>query len=171
MPYSNPENIEWVTWALELKQPKTILDIGPGAGKYGKLAKETLPNVETTCVEIWAPYVSKFSLHDIYDVVHISDARIYQPQFVYDMTILGDVLEHMSRAEAVALWKKTMRYSRSAIISIPIIHYPQGDFDGNPFEVHVEDHWTHEEVLNYFPGITGYRTFDTVGVYIAEFER
>jgi hypothetical protein len=168
VPYSDPSNVEWIKWALDLKQPKTVLDIGPGAGKYGKLVKEVLPETKTTAVEIWAPYVKKFGLENIYDTVHICDARIY-PYFSADMVIFGDVLEHMTKAEAGELWRQAMRSAKTAILSVPIIHFPQGDFDGNPYEVHVEDHWTHEDILEFFPGITGYQLFEVTGTYIGEF--
>jgi SAM-dependent methyltransferase len=168
VPYSDPSNIEWIKWVLDLKQPKTVLDIGAGAGKYGRLVKEVLPDAEVTGVEIWGPYVKQFGLDEIYDTVHICDARIY-PFFSYDMVFLGDVLEHMTRSEATDIWRKVSRSAKYAVVSIPIVHFPQGDFEGNPFEIHVEDHWTHDEVLEYFPGITGYQLFEKTGIYIAEF--
>ena len=168
MPYSHPENIEWVKEVLLKLNPKTITDVGPGAGKYGSLIKEVLPESHTTCVEIWAPYVERFNLGEIYDSVVISDARIYQ-NWNCDLVILGDVLEHMSEEEALSLWHKISQIAKYALIAIPIIHYPQGASEGNPFEAHVDDHWTHERVIAAFPQITEQQVFGITGSYLANF--
>jgi trans-aconitate methyltransferase len=163
-------NIPWIEWALETKLPNTILDLGAGAGKYGKLVKKVLPKSLVVGVEIWAPYVEEFNLNKIYDKVHICDARIY-PDFNYDLVFLGDILEHMTKEEAVELWDKISRQAKTVILSIPIIKFPQKHEHGeNPFEDHVKDNWTHEEVIASFLGITGYRTFKVTGIYIAEFK-
>lgn len=168
MPFSDISNTEWIKWVLDIKKPKTVLDIGPGAGKYAHLVKEVLPDTHITGVEIWAPYVKEYGLEYFYDTVHICDARIY-PNFNFDLVIFGDVLEHMTRAEARELWMKASREAKSAIISIPTIHFPQGDIEGNPYEIHVEEHWTHDEILEFFPGITGFQNFEVTGTYIGEF--
>ena len=168
MPYSDPSNILWISWVLNEVNPNTVLDIGAGAGKYGKLTKEFNPDIKTTAVEIWAPYVKQFDLESIYDQVHICDARIY-PDFKFDLGFLGDVLEHMTKAEAVELWEKVSKEALVAVLSVPIVHYPQGEYENNPYEIHVKDDWTHEEVMKTFPGITAHRTFDVTGIYMADF--
>ena len=171
MPYSDMSNIPWIEWALEKKMPKTVLDLGVGAGKYGKIVKKVLPESLVVGVEIWAPYVAEFNLNKIYDKVHICDARIY-PDFNYDLVFLGDVLEHMTKDEAIDLWRKVSKQAKTAILSIPIINFPQShEHGGNPFEDHIKDNWTHDEVMTSFAGITGYRTFQVTGVYIAEFDK
>ena len=168
MPYSDEANIEWTKWLFNELKPKFIVDVGPGAGKYGKLAKEVLPDCVVVGIEIWAPYVKQFGLDEIYDRVDVCDARIY-PYYNADLVILGDVLEHMSRIDALKLWNAISSKAKHAMISIPIIHYPQGEHEGNPYEVHVEDHWTHEKILNTFDCITGHQVFDITGSYIADF--
>ena len=170
MPHSDMSNVPWIEWALEIKAPNTVLDIGVGAGKYGKLVKKVLPKALVVGVEVWAPYIEEFKLDRIYDRVHICDARIY-PDFNYDLVFLGDVLEHMTKDEAIELWAKVSKQAKTAILSIPIIEFPQGHEHGeNPFEDHVKDNWTHDEVMSSFGGITGYRLFKVTGVYIAEFD-
>jgi SAM-dependent methyltransferase len=170
MPYSDKSNIEWFKWALEILQPKTVLDVGAGAGKYGSLVKELLPNAQVDAVEIWAPYIKEFELEKIYNKVYICDATIF-PNYKYDLVIFGDVLEHMSKMDAMYVWSRAQSEAKSALISIPIIHFPQGESHGNPYEEHVEDHWTHEDILNTFSGITGYRQFQVTGTYLAEFTK
>ena len=169
MPYSDNSNTEWMRWLLEQLQPQSIIDIGAGAGKYGQLSKEILPGCHTTAVEIWAPYAIQFGLDKIYDRVDICDARIYPFQEV-DLVIMGDVLEHMTKEDALALWERISKVAKNAVISIPIVHYPQDEYEGNPYEIHIEDHWTHEKVLESFAGITGFQVFPVVGCYAAKFK-
>ena len=76
----------------------------------------------------------------------------------------------MTKEEAIELWDKVSKTARYAIISIPIIHYPQGHEHGNPYEEHVKDDWSSEEVLETFSNIKEYKEFDITGVYIARFK-
>lgn len=168
MPYSDWSNNEWFKWLINEIQPSSVIDVGPGAGKYGLLTREVSPSTHTTAVEIWGPYLSEFGLETIYDHVFICDARIY-PNYKADLVILGDILEHMTKEDALALWTRIRLEAKAAVISIPIIHFPQGESSGNPYETHVEDHWTHEEILSTFPGITGHSIFEVTASYIAEF--
>jgi hypothetical protein len=57
-------------------------------------------------------------------------------------------MEHMTKAEAVALVEQILDHCKTLIISIPIIHMPQDAVEGNPFEVHVKDDWSHDEVVS-----------------------
>lgn len=168
MPFSDPSNVDWFKWLVGEINPKSVVDVGPGAGKYGSLIREVSPETATTAVEIWEPYVATYGLANIYDKVVVADARDFEDYDV-DLVILGDVLEHMSRVEAVTLWNKVRSKAKAAMISMPIIHFPQGCEHGNPYETHVEDNWTHEEILATFEGITGHTTFQVTGTYIAEF--
>lgn len=170
MPFSDNSNIEWTRWLISELKPASVIDVGPGAGKYGTIIKEFDSQTHTTGVEIWAPYIEEFQLSKIYDTIHVCDARIY-PSYVADLVILGDVLEHMGRDEALILWNKIRSEAKAALISIPVIHFPQGPEFGNPYEEHVEDHWTHDDVMLFFPGITGYREFGVTASYIADFSK
>ena len=89
---SAPENKSWAATVISKLQPKTVLDIGPGEGIYGKIVRKHSPSTKKLVgVEIWAPYVENFNLRSFYDEVWICDARIY-PEFRYDLVIIGDVL-------------------------------------------------------------------------------
>jgi predicted SAM-dependent methyltransferase len=86
-----------------------------------------------------------------------------------DLVIMGDVLEHIAKEEAVDLLNKVSKITRYAIISIPIIHYPQNEYEGNPYEVHVKDDWTHEEVLDTFFGFEKTYKGGKIGCYLLKF--
>lgn len=167
---SDNANKSWAATAINKLKPKTVLDIGPGEGIYGKIVRKFSPETEKLVgVEIWGPYVEQFKIRDFYDEVWICDARIY-PDYKYDLVIFGDVLEHMSKEDAVALWKKVSKQAKYAIISVPIIHFHQDAVNNNPYEIHVKEDWTTKEVLETFPGIIAHKDFEVTGIYLAKFD-
>ena len=119
-------------------------------------------------IEAWEPYVEKFQLKERYNNLFIKDARDHE-NFDYDIVIFGDVLEHMPEKDAVKLWDKMSKQARYAIISIPIIHHPQGPYEGNPYEVHHEEDWNTDRVLEKFNGIIEHKEFQVTGTFIAKF--
>lgn len=166
MPYSDPDNKDYVTNMLIHLEPESVLDVGPGAGAYGHMVKHIPSVIRSDCIEIWEPYIDRFALRNIYDEVILGDAREHE-DFNYDVVIFGDVLEHMTREDAVAVYEKARSQAKTVIFSIPIIHVPQGAYDGNPYEKHVEDNWRHEEILEWFPGISEFQEFRVTGVYVS----
>lgn len=166
MPYSDPDNKTLAAeWLAELS-PASVLDVGPGAGAYGKLVRG-LPGVEQLdAIEAWQAYIPEFGLPGIYDNVFVADVRQHE-DFAYDVVIFGDVLEHMSRDEALKVYETARAQADNVLFSIPVIHLPQGAYAGNPFEVHVEEDWSHDEVLDWFPGIYRAEKFRVTGLYLA----
>lgn len=55
---------------------------------------------------------------------------------------------------------------RAVIVCIPIIHYPQGEFEGNPYEAHVKDDWSVEEFVSTFDNIVSYGRESEIGVFV-----
>jgi SAM-dependent methyltransferase len=143
-----------VEWFKENKKNITrILDIGAGSGTYIKLIKKDsklCENAEWVAVEAWKEYIEKYQLENMYDTVLNQDARLIDWQNVGDFSvaIAGDVLEHMTKDEAIQLVNYVLMHCKTLIISIPIVHMPQDEIDGNPFEVHVKDDWSHFEVMD-----------------------
>ena len=163
MPRSEDDQIPFFLEVFERLQPKRVLDIGAGAGKYAALIAG---RAEVHAVEIWQDNIDKFDLAMKYDKVFLADAREWQ-DFNYDLVIFGDVLEHMSEADAVSLWERAYHQAGNSFMSIPIVHLPQGAEGGNPYEIHVEDDYDHERVLKTFRFITESRTYNRIGVYLA----
>jgi len=129
-----------------------ILDIGAGSGTYYRLITDAgiAKNVEWIAIEAWKPYIEKFNLRSKYSKVINEDVRkIDWKSFRnIDVAIAGDVLEHMTKDEALEVVDHLLNISKTVIISIPVVHYPQDAVEGNPFEVHVKDDWSHQEVLD-----------------------
>ncbi|MBQ1165012.1 class I SAM-dependent methyltransferase, partial [Streptomyces sp. A73] len=65
-----------------------------------------------TAVEVHKPYVAKYKLRStktrtMYDEIHVEDVRhSAEHLFHRDLVILGDVLEHVERDEAVDLLQR-----------------------------------------------------------------
>lgn len=159
MPFSSDSGKNFIK-SLNLK-PRSILDVGAGSGTYRPLFEAD----KWTAVEIWEPYVDKYSLRDKYDEVIVEDVRNLSWQ-AHDLCILGDVLEHMDVHEAQDVVAKAREHCSTVLISIPLGHYPQGEYDGNPYEEHVVDHWTHEKVIEAFGSPYQYHIDREIGVYV-----
>jgi hypothetical protein len=176
-----PETRQWI----KDNNIKTILDIGPGIGNYSDLLKygrledpdkgyseyPVMNDIfidKIDAVEIWEPYVEMFGLRDKYNAINISAAQDWT-DWNYDLVIFGDVLEHMTKEDAIKVWERCSKQAKHAIISIPIIHHPQGPSDGNPYETHLKEDWTTQEVLETFKGIHSHEEYHIVGVFYATF--
>jgi hypothetical protein len=144
--------------------PLEVLDVGPGVGTYAKLLAG--PDVSRIVgIEIYPPYVETYRLRQYYDEIIIGDARRV-PLPAADVVILGDVAEHMTEEQALDLWGRSSSAARRAVyLSIPIVHYPQGEIEGNEHEHHVVDDWDHDKVMAAFEGIGQFWLGDEVGVY------
>lgn len=171
MPYSDPANKPYTLDIIRDIQPATVLDVGAGAGVYADLLRaEFGTSVHITGVEPWLPYYDRFGLLGKYDAMSLRDAR-FITHWGYDLVLFGDVLEHMGKGDAIAMWDRASEQARWGIISIPIIHYPQGHEEGNPYEQHVKEDWSVDEVLESFHGITLHAEFGVTMVAVADFTR
>lgn len=147
MPHSSHENKSLVQSWYRTNKPNTVVDIGPGAGTYAQLLRP-IHKGRWTAIEAWAPYVNEFSLNNLYDNVVISDVRYVDLNKVHeapDLVIAGDVIEHLDHKEAVELISRLKTWSKNVIVSVPIIHWEQGSYEGNWFETH-KYHWSFEEM-------------------------
>lgn len=146
MPTSAREGREFFTDKIAIIQPlETVLDFGPGEGTYSILGRHLTPNwTQWIGVEIFEPYVERYDLDQKYDGLLIDDMRGV-PLTPYDVGILGDVLEHLIKEDAVNVLKRQARLARFLYVSVPIIPAPQGPSHGNDHEEHLYD-WTFEEM-------------------------
>lgn len=166
---SHPESRKWIIHKIRKAKPRTILDVGAGSGTYAKaLALNGYSRARMNAIEVWQPYIDKFNLEGKYSKVFKADVREWD-DFNYDLVIFGDILEHMTKEEAIAVWDKVSQQAKYAVIAIPIIHYHQGEIEGNPYEKHVKEDWTNEEVLETFSNIVDSWSGRIVGAYWADF--
>lgn len=165
MPVSHHEGKQWTCDRLIELDPIHVVDIGPGEGIYSMLMRTELSDhCSWECVEVYEPYVEKFKLEDKYDVVHVRDVRD-MPNWMYitDVIIFGDVIEHLERDEALRVLDTAKQFADNIVVSIPIVHMPQGAYQGNPYEAHLA-HYTFEEMHAIMDGCEAFYG-DVLGVF------
>lgn len=163
MPTSIREGKDWLVPRILAELPGSVLDVGPGEGTYRNLLSEAPSGSVFTGLEVHKPYVIEYRLDRLYDHLIIGDARnVLFPES--DIIILGDVIEHVSFADAKRVWFKARRAAqRRVFASIPLGVYPQGAVHGNEHERHLTS-WNHELVLG-LGGVTDSRVGDVIGCY------
>lgn len=131
----------------------TVLDIGPGWGKYATLLREYLNVKPATidAVEAWPDYVADHALAALYDHVFIGDAtwsrwRTWLDAVevdalaqlnAYDVVLMVDVIEHMEKSAAMSVLDAI---GGTVVICTPVEFFHNGD-GLPPTEAHVS-HWT-----------------------------
>jgi hypothetical protein len=174
MPTSDAEGKDWSLDWFRYHLPNTVTDVGPGEGTYAKLFRPVHEGVWWTAIEVHKPYVAKFKLKStktrrMYDEIHVEDVRESEDHLFHrDLVILGDVLEHMPREDAVALLERTVAAGVwNILVSVPIVESVQGEIDGNPHEAHLHQ-WDPDdmnEVMARFDGATDRMIGNTLGVW------
>lgn len=138
MPVSHSENKEWMLDRYVELKPEVTVDIGPGAGTYADLMR-TSHRGEWKAVEAWAPYIPKYDLWKKYDHVIVSDFRhadFFSIHHGPDLVIIGDCLEHIPKDEAIYHMSRLKAWASAILVSVPLGNSPQGEVDGNWFEIH-----------------------------------
>lgn len=156
MPSSRYDAISFVLDLVTKWQPRSILDIGVGYGKYGVLFREYL--------DIWKvdkPYSKKVlrligveafeeyrnPIWDIYDKVLIGDVseekiRAELAEEKFGLLFLGDVIEHFEKEKAKDLLSK-LKYDKIIIIT-PHQVFQQEAVYNNSYEIHKSE-WKHQD--------------------------
>lgn len=144
MPWSSNAGKPFVIDYFNKIDPNVVVDVGPGNGTYSKLLRK--PNQYWVGVEIWAPYIEKYNLQDFYNKIIVSDV-VYWDAISCDICICGDVIEHLKPSDARKVIRKLRQVADHLIISIPICYVPQDAFEGNPYERHIDPHWTYTKMF------------------------
>ena len=123
-------------------QPQRILDIGPGAGKHGKIFRADMPNATIDAAEIHEPYITEFDLPATYNHIMVADVTALVPAVLnsYDLIVMGDVLEHLTVEQAQAVLSRIG--ADTAILILVPYNYPQGPCNNNPHEAHEQSDLT-----------------------------
>ena len=164
MPYSSEEGKGWIADWYRAEAPDFTLDVGAGSGTYARLLRP-IHRGYWQAVEVWDPYVERFGLLDLYDDVHVENvmATRHRLKHAPDLILLGDVVEHLELAEAFDVLQWAAATGKHTIVSVPIVHWPQGEIDGNHYETH-RHHWTVNEMSNALGVGPSFRG-DQVGVW------
>lgn len=121
----------------------SLLDIGPGRGVYGLMARAAGVKF-VFAVEIFKAYAEVYYYKYIYDRVIFGDfSKIELPEA--DVIVIGDVLEHLAKPQAIAVMTRIKSQYKNIVLSVPIGLWPQGPSEGNVFETHLST-WAFDEL-------------------------
>jgi hypothetical protein len=132
-------------WIDQQNDIKVIVDVGAGSATYPKLLGNKYTYIG---IEIWAPYVKQFKLHNYYKEIIVGDIRhVNLP--VGDCIIFGDILEHLPKKDALEVFFKANNLYKHIILSIPFTENGEVTYSkiraGNICEQHLSG-WTLKEL-------------------------
>ena len=144
---------------ITMLDPRSVLDVGTGFGKYGILCREYLElwdgrqeysNFKRRIdgVEAYGPYITELHKY-AYDNVYVDDVRdlVDKLDFRYDLVLLIDVLEHFKKGEGELLLEKLLARNLGILISTPKNPSEQKNAFGNDYEIH-KSTWTRKDISN-----------------------
>ncbi|MEI8314974.1 MAG: hypothetical protein WCG79_05930 [Verrucomicrobiota bacterium] len=131
-------------------EPKRVLDIGVGFGRWGMIVREFCDvwygrvlrknwKVHIEGVEGFAPSIEDYH-RTFYDRIHIGDFRTLRTSLGegWDVVIFGDVLEHFEKKEAYQLLDWALSASEYVLVNIPLgADWSQVDIYENVYERHL----------------------------------
>ena len=154
VPYSADDFDDAVRDFLRETVPQSVMDIGPGAGKYGQMVRDLkaqgVPLGRSEAIEIDQVYIDHFGLRSIYDFLELGDATTLPdraPDAKWDVVILGDVLEHFRKSRGVDLLDYLYYRTKFILLIIPI-DFVQGAWEGHTAEAHIST-WAPEDFTRY----------------------
>jgi hypothetical protein len=167
MPTSRPNAIPTVVHVVRQLDPESILDVGVGFGKWGLLFREYSDirlsedepsryhragwKVRIEGIEGFPDYLTP--VHDyVYDRIHRGLAQDLVPGLgEYDVVHVGDMIEHLSKEDGIALLTALLAKARKAlIVSTPKYDTHQSEHYGNELERH-RSVWSKRD-FERFPG-------------------
>ena len=150
MPSSHFRNIPVVIQALRTLNPRRVLDVGVGCGKYGLLAREYLEvwghefepwrknAIIVDGIEVFEPYIT--AVHRaVYDHLFVGEAVSVlagMPARSYDVVVAVEVLEHFDQEQGAIFLSQLARVSRAMILTTPTKYKRTSAAFGNSYEVH-----------------------------------
>lgn len=149
MSTSNWQNISYNIELVKRLDPKSILDIGTGFGRWGILFREFLEvwgdnNISGKWkrridgVEIFPDYIKSYHSY-FYDNIYTEDAFEFMKKsdYRYELINCGDVIEHFEKKKAFELINLCLEKSDYLLINIPIGgNWNQGAVNNNEYERH-----------------------------------
>ena len=135
---------------LDRLRPSSVLEIGPGFGKWGFLTREMLDWSDGRLTrDRWTARIDAVEAHPyetplyewVYDDVRIADVLdVADDLHDYDLVLMSDVIEHIDKRAAQQLLRQLTARNRNLLVSTPLDFFEQ-HVEENPHEDHVS-HWT-----------------------------
>jgi phospholipid N-methyltransferase len=138
MPFSATTFDREIELYFRLARHDSVVDIGPGEGKYGRMLRRVQPNIKLIGVELDADYVEQYKLRDLYDEVWVLDAAelMNEPDRTFDAVIIGDCIEHMRKSIGLDLLNFLVYRSKIITVKFPL-QMLQNAWQGHKREAHI----------------------------------
>jgi len=126
-----------VCWVID-KKGKSILDLGCGQGNPMKLIKKRMKVEYAVGVDLFEPYLSQCRKEKIFNKVIKQDVRkVRFDDKSFDIVLLDEIIEHLSKKEAWILIKKAEDIAkRQVIVATPIGPCYHPAIDNNKLQLH-----------------------------------
>lgn len=150
MPYSDDTFDSLVDRFIRKHAVQHYFDVGAGSGKYAKLIRSRIPTATIIGVESEAAYIRKFGLAKLYTkILHQRIERFIeeQPDFVTDIAIIGDCIEHLSKSAGIDLLHYLIYRARYIIVVFPTA-YIQYTWRKHRSEAH-RSAWSESDFLQF----------------------
>ncbi|MFM2403793.1 MAG: hypothetical protein RL223_1673 [Pseudomonadota bacterium] len=130
MPGSFPVFDGVVAHLMQRLQPRRLLDVGAGAGKYGRMLRGCAPGAWSQALEIDAGLIARHGLAEVYSRVEVVDATHWWQQDMastFDLVVLGDCLQQMPKSAGLDLLNALVYRSAWIVVVLPEFVVPQGE--------------------------------------------
>jgi len=161
MPTSHWSYLTKIVNTIKKSNPKSILEIGVGFGKYGFLSREYLEvygnnnwqkkdwQVQIDGVEIYAPYITEQIKHYYNTIYNDNIVKLFKENKIsnYDLILMTDVLEHLNKEDGIYVLDEIRKHSKTGILAVPLGDW-RYEFDGdNKNESHISM-WEYKEFIH-----------------------
>lgn len=164
---------------IQKLDPKTVLDIGKGFGKYGFLIHEYVginntkrlhpdktlkeqSEIIIDAVEVDADLLMPHLPHLYANVFFEDILQLYPRLAAYDLVLMIDIIEHIEKNAAITLLRHLLLQGSKIIIATPVNFFEQELYESN-FEHHVS-HWKKKDFNNL--GYLNVQYIDSSAVYL-----
>jgi len=143
----------------EIGNSKTVLDVGCGnyspLGQIEKTFQSEGIDIYPKCIKV----SRKNHYHDSYRLGDIRQLRKFYSQKSFDTLISIDVIEHITKSEALKLIADMEKIARKKVVLMtPRGYVDQGAYDGNPYQIH-HSGWTTKDLQE-----LGYKVYGLRGL-------
>jgi SAM-dependent methyltransferase len=133
VPTSEHWQIPQILDVVARERPRRVLDVGAGYGKFGYLVREYGGAERVDGIDVRPPRFAAYDRFIVGDVRSIDD--LLPPDSTYDLALIVEVVEHLTKPEAFELLERLTRRARRVLVTTPLGFRSQ-DVDDMPYERH-----------------------------------